>query len=67
MKSFIVTFNYKIRVIFHVNNEFYITKDNDILIDRGINTVFQNHLQLSEIKNMSDLVNYGNGFYNITK
>jgi hypothetical protein len=43
------------------------TVDNDILIDRGINTVFQNHLQLSEIKNMSDLVNYGNGFYNITK
>jgi len=43
------------------------TVDNDILIDRGINTIFQNHLQLSEIKNMSDLVNYGNGFYNITK
>ena len=43
------------------------TVDNDILIDRGINTVFQNHLQLSEIKSMSDLVNYGNGFYNITK
>lgn len=43
------------------------TVDNDILIDRGINTVFQNHLQLSEIKSMSDLVNYGNGFYNIRK
>jgi len=43
------------------------TVDNDILIDRGINTVFQNHLQLSEINSMSDLVNYGNGFYNITK
>jgi len=37
----------------------------DLFIDRGRATVIQSHMQLSEIKNMSDLINYGNGFYNL--
>lgn len=40
---------------------------NDVFIDRGRNTIMQNHLQLGEITNLSDLINYGNGFYNIIK
>jgi len=39
----------------------------DVYIDRGAVTVFQAHLQLGEITNMSDLINYGNGYYNIDK
>jgi hypothetical protein len=39
----------------------------DLLVDRGINTVNQRLLQLGEIKNMEDLVNYGNGFYNLVR
>ena len=38
---------------------------NDLFIDRGRATVVQSHMQLGEIKNMSDLTNYGNGFYNL--
>lgn len=38
---------------------------NDLFIDRGRATVIQSHMQLGEIKNMSDLINYGNGFYNL--
>lgn len=40
---------------------------NDLFIDRGRATVIQSHMQLGEIKNMSDLVNYGNGFYKIQR
>ena len=39
----------------------------DVDIDRGINSAFQSHLQLGEITNMRDLVNYGNGYYKIQK
>lgn len=39
----------------------------DVDIDRGINSAFQKHLQMGEIKNMSDLINYGNGYYKIIK
>lgn len=39
----------------------------DIFIDRGITTVMEKHLKLSEIKNMGDLTRYGNGFYNLTR
>lgn len=39
----------------------------DVDIDRGINSAFQSHLQLGEIRNMRDLVNYGNGYYKIQK
>ena len=40
---------------------------NDVLIDRGVTTIIQTHMQLSEITNMGDLVNYGNGYYKIQK
>ena len=39
----------------------------DVDIDRGVNSAFQSHLQMGEIKNMSDLINYGNGYYKIIK
>jgi len=39
----------------------------DVNIDRGRNSAFQSHLQLGEIKNMRDLINYGNGYYKIQK
>lgn len=39
----------------------------DIFIDRGIVTVMDVHLRLSEIKNLGQLTKYGNGFYNINK
>ena len=41
------------------------TVESDLFIDRGATTVIQSHMQLSEIKNMSDLINYGNGYYKI--
>ncbi len=41
--------------------------ENDVFIDRGRTTVLQNHLQFSEITNMGELINYGNGYYNIIK
>jgi hypothetical protein len=37
----------------------------DINVDRGITTVMEKHLKLSEIKNMGDLSRYGNGFYKL--
>jgi len=40
---------------------------NDVFIDRGITTVMDMHLRLSEIKNLKGLESYGNGYYNITK
>jgi len=40
---------------------------NDVFIDRGVTSVFEAHLKLSEIKNMAELINYNNGYYNITK
>lgn len=38
---------------------------NDLFIDRGRATVIQSHMQLADIRNMSELINYGNGFYKI--
>ena len=43
------------------------TVDDDVDIDRGRSSAFQSHLQLGEIKNMRDLINYGNGYYKIQK
>ncbi len=40
---------------------------NDLFIDRGRSTVIQSHMQLSEITNMRELINYGNGFYNLRR
>jgi hypothetical protein len=41
--------------------------ESDVFIDRGITTVMDRHLRLSEIKDLGELVRYGNGFYTITK
>ena len=38
---------------------------NDVFIDRGIVTVFDRHLKLSEITNITQLARYGDGYYNI--
>jgi len=40
---------------------------NDVFIDRGVTSVMDLHLRLSEIKNLGQLSRYGNGFYNLTK
>jgi hypothetical protein len=40
---------------------------NDVFIDRGKNSVLDKHLRLSEIRNISGLEKYGNGFYKIDK
>jgi len=40
---------------------------NDVFIDRGITSVMDTHLRLSEIKNIGSLTKYGNGFYNVVK
>lgn len=39
--------------------------DSDLFIDRGGTTVLQSHMQLAEIVTLDDLINYGNGYYNI--
>jgi len=39
--------------------------ESDIFIDRGVTTVLQQHLQMSEITSLDNLVDYGNGYYNI--
>lgn len=38
----------------------------DIFIDRGITTVFENHLKLFEIKTLNELARYKKGYFNIT-
>lgn len=37
----------------------------DIFIDRGALSVMDRHMRLAEIKTISDLTKYGNGYYNI--
>jgi len=39
----------------------------DVFIDRGITTIFEKHLKMSEISNLDELTRYGRGFYNIIK
>jgi hypothetical protein len=39
----------------------------DVYIDRGQTSVIDMHLRLSEIKNLSELARYGNGFYKLNK
>ncbi len=43
------------------------TVESDVFVDRGIVTVMENHLRLSEINGLDQLLSYGNGFYNINK
>lgn len=41
--------------------------ENELFIDRGTTSVVQSHLQLGEISSLGDLINYGNGYYNILR
>jgi hypothetical protein len=41
--------------------------ESDVFIDRGITSVMDKHLRLSEVKNIGELTNHGNGFYKINK
>ena len=41
--------------------------ESDVFIDRGVTTVLDLHLRMSEIKNLGELSRYGNGCYNINK
>ena len=40
---------------------------NDVFIDRGVISVMDMHLRMSEIKNLGELTRYGNGFYTIRR
>lgn len=39
----------------------------DVFIDRGVTSVIDIHLKLSEIKNIAELTRYGNGFYTLRR
>lgn len=39
----------------------------DVFIDRGVTSVFEPHLILSEVNNLGELTRYGNGYYNIIR
>jgi hypothetical protein len=41
--------------------------ENDVFIERGVLSVTDKHVRMSEIKNLGELQRYGNGFYKITK
>jgi hypothetical protein len=41
------------------------TVESDLFIDRGITSITQSHMQLGEVTNMEELINYGNGYYEI--
>lgn len=41
--------------------------ENDVFIERGTTSVFDLHLKMSEIKNISELTRYGNNFFNIRR
>jgi len=41
--------------------------ENDVFIDRGVSPVLDYHLRLSEIKNLGQLQQYGNGYYKIDR
>lgn len=41
--------------------------DSDLYLDRGATNVLDMHLRMSEVKNLSQLQNYGNGYYKLNK
>jgi hypothetical protein len=41
--------------------------ESDVFIDRGVVSVLDKHLRLSEIESLDHLERYGNGFYNINR
>lgn len=40
--------------------------ESDVFIDRGIVTVYDKHLKMSEITNIEQLIRYGKGYFNVT-
>lgn len=40
---------------------------NDVFIDRGITTIFERHLKLSEVTSLGELTRYGKNYFNVTK
>lgn len=54
--------DYKLGITYIDNN-----KIEDLTIDRGNAAAFERHLRISEVNSMSDLENYGNGFFQILK
>jgi hypothetical protein len=40
---------------------------NDVFIERGVTTVLEPHLRLSEVESLEHLQLYGNGYYNLIK
>lgn len=40
---------------------------NDVFIDRGITTVLEKHLKLSEVRSLNELERYGGGYFRVTK
>lgn len=41
--------------------------ENDVFIDRGVVTVMESHLRMSEVESLDHLLRYGNGFYNVVR
>lgn len=41
--------------------------ENDVFIDRGVVTVMESHLRMSEVESLDHLIRYGNGFYNVVR
>lgn len=39
----------------------------DVFIDRGVISPKEKHLKLGEVRTLNDLINYGNGFFNVKK
>ena len=39
----------------------------DVFIDRGVTSPKETHLKLSEIRNITELISYGNGFFNVKR
>ena len=40
---------------------------NDVFIDRGMTTIFERHLKLSEVTSLGELTRYGKDYFNVTK
>ena len=39
--------------------------ENNVFIDRGVASVFEEHYRLTEVKTLEDFDNYQSGFFNI--
>jgi hypothetical protein len=45
----------------------FLHRSSDVFIDRGVISVMDMHLRLSEIKDIKQLERYGNGFIKLNK